>query len=55
MAELWAHCASCSHSFSVRAEDRRPTPPMCPLCLRSVSRTALVASSEIAQRLLALA
>lgn len=55
MSELWAHCTSCDHSFSVAAQDRRPAPPMCPLCLRSVSRTALGASSDIAQRLLALA
>ena len=55
MVELWAHCASCKHSFSVGAHDRRPAPPMCPLCLRTATKTALGDSSEIAQRLLAIA
>jgi hypothetical protein len=54
MSELWAHCASCEHTFSVAAHERRPAPPLCPLCLRSVSKTALGASPDIAQRLLAM-
>ena len=54
MSELWAHCTSCEHSFSVAARDRRPAPPMCPLCLRAATKTALGASPAIAQRLLAL-